>query len=78
MGKVVKYGNGISFETDDVIHRRLTIGDEFNEVSVELMYGEIGVVIMRHNLSYNDVAELYAWLTEWIDSFQQDEQESGK
>lgn len=74
MSDVIRYGNGISFVNKGEIYTKLTVGDESNEVSVELMYGKIGGITMRHNLSYRDVGELYSWLAEWLYSFQEDKE----
>jgi len=74
MGDVIRYGNGISFVNKGEIYTQLTVEDESNEVSVELMCGKIGGITMRHNLSHSDVAELYSWLAEWLYSFQEDKE----
>lgn len=74
MSDVIRYGNGISFVNKGEIYTQLTVEDESNEVSVELMYGKIGGITMRHNLSYRDVGELYSWLAKWLFSFQGDKE----
>ncbi len=47
------------------VHTKLSIHDEFGEVSLELItYGKFGNIIMGYNLSHSDVSELYSWLAE--------------